>query len=112
MSKKHYEKEFVVNGITLKMKRLGLADFPSFKTIYATAIESKDIAGLIKAHQTLYSWLEYEMIPGEWLPVYNPTEDKFIVDKLNDVTHADTIINIMLADILAPLFLNTAGLTK
>lgn len=112
MSKKHYEKVFEVNGVRLKLKKLGLTEFPSFKTIYATAIENKDIEGTIKAHQTLFSWLEYEVLPDEWVPVYNKTQDEFIVEKLNDVIIADTIINKLLIEVLTPLFLNTAESTK
>jgi hypothetical protein len=112
MNKKHHEKVFEVNGVKLRLRKLGLAEFPSFKTIYATAIENKDIEGTIKAHQTLFSWLEYEVLPDEWVPVYNKAQDEFIIDKLNDVIVADTIINTLLIEVLTPLFLNTAELTK
>lgn len=112
MNKKHHEKVFTVNGVNLRLKKLGLADFPSFKTIYASAIEAKDIVGMTKAHNILYSWLEYEMLPDEWVPAYNAIEDRFVVDSINDIVAADTIVNILLAEVLTPLFLNTAGLMK
>lgn len=112
MKTKHYEKIFEVNGVRLKLKKLGLSEFPSFKTLYATAIESKDFEGANKAHNILYSWLLYEVLPDEWVPVYNAKEDVFVVDALNDVVTADKIINILLAEVLAPLFLNTAESMK
>lgn len=108
MSKKHYEKEFTIKGVNLKLKRLGLTEFPSFKTVYARSIDAKDIEGMNKAHQMLFSWVEYEMVPGEWIPAYSTKEDRFVVDVLNDVIVADQIINTILSDILMPLFLNTA----
>jgi len=107
MAIKHHQKTFEVAGVKLKLKKLGLADFPTFKTIYARAIDEADAEGVAKAYMLLYSWLEYELV-GEWIPAFNSTSQEFIVDKLNNLQAADTIVNVLLADILAPLFLNTA----
>jgi hypothetical protein len=107
MNQKHYQKEFEVVGVKLKLKKLGLADFPSFKTIYARAIDQGDAEGVTKAYFMLFGWLEYELL-GEWIPVFNKTKGEFAIEVLNDLAVADQIVNILLADILAPLFLSTA----
>ena len=107
MEKKHHQKEFVVGEVRLKIKRLGLADFPTFKTIYARAVDEGDAEGVAKAYLLLFSWLEHELL-GEWVPVFDKKKELFTVDVLNDLQNADEIVNILLSDILAPLFLNTA----
>lgn len=108
---KHYDKVFEVAGVRLKLKKLGLADFPAFKTLYANAINESDTDGIVKAYLMLYSWLEQEVL-GEWVPIFNKKEESFSVEILNDPVNADTIINILLSEILQPLFLNTAELKK
>lgn len=112
MDKKHYEKTFEVNGVNLRVRKLRLTEFPSFKTIYATAIDSKDIEGLSRANEILLSWLEYDMLEGTWVPVYNTKTGEFVVDAINDTVAADTIINTVIAEVLMPLFLNTVGSTE
>lgn len=107
MEQKHYQKEFEVAGVKLKLKKLGLADFPTFKTIYARAVDQADAEGVAKAYMMLYSWVQHEVL-GEWVPVFDSVKKEFTIDVLNDLSKADEIINILLADILAPLFLNTA----
>lgn len=108
---KHYEKEFEVAGVKLKLKKLGLSEFPTFKTIYANAINEADAEGVNKAYTLLFSWLEHEVL-GEWVPVFDKKSGQFMIEVLNDLTHADTIINVLLSEVLQPLFMNTAELNK
>lgn len=108
---KHYEKVFEVAKVNLRLKKLGLADFPAFKTVYANAISEGDAEGITKAYLLLLSWLQHEVL-GEWVPVFDKKKQLFMIDVLNDETHADTIINILLGEILAPLFQNTADSMK
>lgn len=112
MSMKHHEKVFEIAGVNLKIKKLGLSDFPSFKTIYATSIDTKDYEGLRKANNILYGWLLYEVLPEEWVPVYNAKEDRFVDDRLNDVVVADKILDTLMLEVITPLFLNTAEQMK
>lgn len=107
MTQKHYDKVFEVAGVKLKLKKLGLAEFPSFKTIYARAIDSADAEGVTKAYMMLFSWLQHEVL-GEWVPVFDKKAEQFMVAELNDLQNADQIVTILLAEILTPLFLNTA----
>lgn len=108
---KAYQKVFEVAGVKLRLKKLGLADFPTFKMLYAKSIEASDPEGVIKSYMMLYSWLEQEVL-GEWVPVFNSKDQTFSVDILNEVENADAIIDILLSETLPPLFLNTAELKK
>jgi len=108
---KQYQKVFEVAGVKLRLKKLGLADFPTFKMLYAKSVDSNDEDGIIKAYLMLYSWLEQNML-GEWVPVFNKKEECFSLDILNEVENADRIIDVLLSEILPPLFLNTAELKK
>jgi hypothetical protein len=103
---KSYQKEFEVAGVKLKLKKLGIADFPTFKTIYARAVDAADAEGVAKAYMLLYSWLEQEVM-GEWVPVFNKAKSEFTVDILNDLSNADEIVNILLSDTLSSLFPST-----
>lgn len=107
MKTKHHETVFEVEGVKLKLKKLGLAEFPAFKTIYARAIDQADAEGVSKAYMMLFGWLEQEVM-GEWVPVFDKKKQEFMIAVLNDLSAADEIINILLSDVLAPLFLNTA----
>ena len=104
---KSYQKEFEVAGVKLRLKKLGLADFPTFKTIYARAVTEADAEGVAKAYMLLYSWLEQNVV-GEWVPIFDKSKNEFMIEVLNDLGNADEIVNILLSEILEPLFLNTA----
>lgn len=109
--KKHFQKEFEVAGVKLRVKKLGLAEFPAFKTIYGNAINNSDAEGTIKAYYMLFGWLQHEIM-GEWIPVWNSVNEEFVIEKLNDPVNADTIINILITKVLEPLFQNTVESMK
>lgn len=110
-TEKHYEKTFQINGVKLKVRKLGLGEFPAFKMIYANSISTADADGLVKAYNMIFSWIEYETL-GEWIPAYNKAEGKFIIDKLNTVEAANELADYVVSTILAPLFLNTTESNK
>jgi hypothetical protein len=45
---KAYQKVFEVAGIKLRLKKLGLADFPAFKMLYAKSVDASDAEGIVK----------------------------------------------------------------
>ena len=108
---KHYEKEFQVAGVTLKLKKLGLTEFPAFKVIYAEGVDSGDAVKVANAYSILFSWLQYEVL-GEWVAAFDKKTGEFRIEVLNDPAHADKILDILLSEVLTPLFLNTAESTK
>ena len=108
---KAYNKPFEVAGVKLRLKKLGLADFPTFKMLYAKSVDANDEEGVIRSYMMLYSWLEQDVL-GEWVPVFDKKKEIFSIEILNEIENADRILDILLSEILPPLFLNTAELKK
>lgn len=107
MTKQHWEKEIEFKGNRFKMKKLTPFEFPAFKTVFAKATDDGDTDALAKVYETIASWIEVN-IAGAWMPVYDKTSKTFIVDYLNDISNSNQILDLVLSELILPLFLNTA----
>lgn len=107
MKKQHFEKTITVNDVELKMKKLSPFEFPAFKTVFARATEANDPVGIEQAYEQLATWLLVE-IGGQWLPAYDKTNGSFIVEALNDTNATNQIIDLMLTEMIMPLFMSTS----
>lgn len=103
----HWQKEFEIGGVKLRVRKLSPFEFPAFKTAFAKATEENDAEGIGKAYETMSTWLEYEFM-GEWVKAYDKKQGQFVVANLNDAIIANKLIDYMLVEIITPLFLNTA----
>lgn len=104
----HWEKEFVIDGVKLRVRKLNPFEFPAFQTSFAKAIDANDSEGIAKSYKTMSTWLEAEMPGGLWMPAYDKTTERFTVENLNDMATSAKLINYMIAEIITPLFQNTA----
>jgi len=103
----HWEKEIELDGMKFRIKKLTPFDFPAFKTVFAKSTTDGDPEGIAKSYEMMISWVETKII-GEWTKVYDKKSGTFIVDKLNDPVLANELVDLVLTDLIMPLFMNTA----
>lgn len=105
--KQHWEKEIKFKGNTFRIKKLTPFEFPAFKTVFAKATSDGDTDALAKVYETIATWLEVNLA-GIWAPAYDKVSGTFLVDNLNDVSNTNQLLDLVLSDLILPLFLNTA----
>jgi len=104
---KHYEKEFKVGDYNFKSRKLDIFEFNAFKTTFGLAIDEGNDTKLAKSYKTLFSWLQYEVTPGTFVPAMDKVSGAFILPALEDLDYADEVIQAMLEHIVKPLFLKS-----
>jgi len=103
----HWEKEIELKGMKFRIKKLTPFDFPAFKTVFAKSTSDGDPEGIAKSYEMMTGWVETEIM-GKWTKVYDKASKQFIVDLLNDPIVANELIDLVLTDLIMPLFMNTA----
>jgi hypothetical protein len=103
----HWEKITEVEGIKFRIKKLSPFEFPAFKTSFAKATNDNDPEGIAKSYEMMVSWVETE-IAGVWVKVYNKTNQTFVIDKFNDPMLSNKLIDVILTEMVMPLFMSTA----
>jgi hypothetical protein len=105
--KQHWEKEIDFKGNKYRIKKLTPFEFPAFKMVFAKATNDGDMEALAKVYENIANWLEISLA-GVWIPVYDKQSGIFTVDSLNDLSTANQLLDIVLSDLILPLFTNTA----
>ena len=103
----HWEKEVELNGMKFRIKKLGPFDFPAFKTVFGKATNENDPEGIAKSYEMMTTWIESKII-GEWTKVYDKKSGGFVIEALNDPMVANELIDLVLMDLIMPLFTSTA----
>lgn len=106
MKQQHWEKEISFNGSKFRIRKLTPFEFPAFKTIFAKATSENDSVALAKVYELIASWIETNLA-GAWIPVYDKSSGTFIVDFLNDINKINDLLDLVLKDLIMPIFLNT-----
>ena len=104
---KHYEKVFTVGTYQFKAKQLNIFEFNAFKTSFGMAINEGDDEKLAKSYRTMFSWLLYEVTPGNFVPAMDKASGDMILPALQDLDFADEVIQAMLEHVVKPLFLKS-----
>ncbi len=105
--KQHWEKEIEFDGNKFRIKKLSPFEFPAFKTVFAKATSDGDTDALAKVYETVATWLEME-VASIWMPIYDKSGQIFTIDSLNDISKINQLLDVVLSDLIVPLFLNTA----
>jgi len=105
--KQHWEKEIEFKGNKFRIKKLTPFEFPAFKTVFAKATNDGDTDALAKVYETIATWLEVNLA-SVWMPVYDKHSGVFTLDSLNDISATNQLLDLVLSDLILPLFLNTA----
>lgn len=105
--KQHWEKEIEFRGNKFRIKKLTPFEFPAFKTVFAKATSDTDTVALAKVYETIATWLEVS-IASVWMPAYDKASGVFTVDYLNDISLTNQLLDLVLTDLIMPLFMNTA----
>lgn len=106
MSKQHWEKEIDFEGMKFRLKKLNPFEFPAFKTAFAKATNDNDPEGIAKSYEMMTSWVLTEVL-GAWVPVYDRASGTFTIDQLNDPAVANDLLDMVLADLIMPLFMRS-----
>ena len=107
MQEQHWQKEIEFNGNKFRIKKLSPFEFPAFKTVFAKATADSDTESLMKVYETIATWLEV-YVASVWMPVYDKTSKTFTLEYLNDLGKINQLLDLVLSDLILPLFLNTA----
>lgn len=108
MEKQHWEKEIEFDGMKFKLKKLNPFEFPAFKTTFAKATTDNDADGIAKSYEVMASWLLADITGTDtWIPVYSRGSGQFSVDTLNDPIKANKLLDIVLNDLILPIFLSS-----
>jgi len=107
IQKQHWEKEIEFKGMKFRLKKLNPFEFPAFKTVFAKSTNENDPEGIMKSYELATSWIESEII-GKWAKIYDKASMTFIIAELNDPMVANELIDLVLTDLVMPLFTNTA----
>lgn len=105
---KHYDKVFKVGDYSFRCKKLDIFEFNAFKTTFGLAINEGDEEKLAKSYKTLFSWLQYEVTPGNFVPAMDRGSGQFILPALEDLDYGDEVIQAMLEYVVKPLFQKSA----
>jgi len=105
--KQHWEREIEFEGNKFRIKKLSPFEFPAFKMAFAKATSDGDTAALSKIYETIATWTEVSFA-GIWVPIYDKSSVTFVVDTLNDISKINQLLDLVLSELILPLFLNTA----
>lgn len=106
MSAQHWQKEIEFKGLKFKLKKLSPFEFPAFKTTFAKATNDNDPEGIARSYEMMTTWVLTEVV-GAWVPVYDKASGAFTVDSLNDPSVANELLDLILTDLIMPLFMSS-----
>jgi hypothetical protein len=106
MSQQHWQKEIKFENMRFKLKKLSPFEFPAFKTSFAKATNDNDPEGIAKSYEMMTSWVLVNLMEA-WVPVYDKSSKSFTIDSLNDPYLANNLIDLVLTDLIMPLFMNS-----
>ena len=103
MSEQHWQKEIKFKGLKFKLKKLSPFEFPAFKTTFAKSTTDNDPEGIAKSYEMMTSWVLTE-VAGAWIPVYDKSSGAFTVDSLNNPAESNALLDLILSELIMPLF--------